>query len=158
MSNEGNAQFPAGETAFQRRSSPPTGRSYYLVGNGPRRGFGSGELWIADFVAQVERTRAAWSNNRHKLRHLAGWRVCRVRIGGCRGKSRAWLARLDRRTPLTQLPLPEVLGPVFGGDGDVFFRRREGAFGNLPAQTRGRADTQVHRGAVNSPVISPDRR
>jgi len=160
VSNEGNAQFPAWGDGFPTSVFSPDGQKlYYLVGNGPRRGFGSGELWIADL------------SRRSNERVLPGVIVTSYDISpdgesvvyasvDAAGKSRAWLARLDRRTPPTQLPPPEVLGPVFGGDGDVFFRGREGALWyiyQLKLES-GQIRKFTEESAVNSPVISPDRR
>jgi hypothetical protein len=49
VSSEGNARFPAWGDGFPTSAfSPDGGKLYYLVGDGPRRGFGSGELWVAD--------------------------------------------------------------------------------------------------------------
>jgi Tol biopolymer transport system component len=76
------------------------------------------------------------------------------------GKSRAWLARLDRRTPPTQLSPPEALGPVFGGENDVFFRGREGELWYIHQLKleSGQIRKFTEESALNSPVISPDRR
>jgi len=75
------------------------------------------------------------------------------------GASRAWFARLDRRTPPTQLAPPEALGPVFGGDSDVFFRGREGELWYIYhfKLESGQIRKFTSESAVNSPVISPDR-
>jgi Tol biopolymer transport system component/tRNA A-37 threonylcarbamoyl transferase component Bud32 len=43
------------------------------------------------------------------------------------GKSRLWLAPLDRRSPRRQIPNIEGEQPVFGATGEVFFRGVEGA-------------------------------
>jgi eukaryotic-like serine/threonine-protein kinase len=42
------------------------------------------------------------------------------------GKSRLWLAPLDRRSPPRQIPNIEGEQPVFGATGEVFFRGVEG--------------------------------
>jgi hypothetical protein len=76
------------------------------------------------------------------------------------GKPRLWLASLDRRSPPRQIPNGEGEQPVFGADGEVFFRRVEGSSGFL---YRVREDGTGLRRAVDPPIldmvgISPDRR
>jgi hypothetical protein len=41
------------------------------------------------------------------------------------GKSRIWLARLDRRSAPAMLPPAEALGPAFGRDDNVYYRGNE---------------------------------
>src|SRR6185503_4090007 len=45
------------------------------------------------------------------------------------GKRRLWVASLDRRSPPRQIPGVEGDGPVFGRNGEIFFRAREGEYG-----------------------------
>src|SRR4029453_7260520 len=45
------------------------------------------------------------------------------------GKHRLWLAPLDRHTAPRQIPGIEGDGPLFGPNGDLFFRRKEGNYG-----------------------------
>jgi Tol biopolymer transport system component len=160
VSSEGNAHFPAWGDGFPTSAFSSDGtKLYYLVGGGPRRGFGGGELWVA--------TLSSGSSERA----LPGVIITSFDISpdgesavyasvDPSGKSRAWFARLDRRTPPTQLPPPEALGPVFGGDGDVFFRGRENELWyiyQLKLES-GQIRKFTSESAVNSPVISPDRR
>ena len=41
------------------------------------------------------------------------------------GKPRLWLAPLDRRSPPRQIPDVEGEGPLFGPNGEIFFRKVE---------------------------------
>jgi Tol biopolymer transport system component len=45
------------------------------------------------------------------------------------GKSRLWLAPLDRRSPPRQIPNVEGDGPLFGAGGEILFRARDGDYG-----------------------------
>jgi serine/threonine protein kinase len=45
------------------------------------------------------------------------------------GKSRLWLASLDRKSPPRQIPNVEGDGPLFGASGEILFRAREGDYG-----------------------------
>jgi hypothetical protein len=45
------------------------------------------------------------------------------------GKSRIWVAPLDRRSPPRQLPHIQGDGVLFAANGDIIFRGREGAYG-----------------------------
>ncbi len=45
------------------------------------------------------------------------------------GKPRLWLAPIDRRSPPRQIPNVEGDRPLFGADGEIFFRAREGTYG-----------------------------
>jgi Tol biopolymer transport system component len=159
VSSEGNAGFPAWGDGFPTSVFSPDGKKlYYLVGDGPRRGFGSGELWVADLsTGSSERALPGVIITSYDI-SPDGESVVYASVDAS-GKSRAWFARLDRRTPPTQLPPPEALGPVFGGDGDVFFRGREGELWyiyQLKLES-GQIRKFTSESAVNSPVISPDR-
>jgi WD40 repeat protein len=75
------------------------------------------------------------------------------------GKLRLWLAPLDRRSPPRQIPNIEGEQPVFGGTGEVFFRRLEGTSAFL---YRVQEDGGGLRKAIELPVVgllgeSPDR-
>jgi Tol biopolymer transport system component len=76
------------------------------------------------------------------------------------GTSRVWLARLDRKLPPQQIPNLEAKQPRFGPDGDIFFRRPEGA---ATFVYRVRPDGSGLRKVIEQPVpllgvVSPDRR
>ena len=75
------------------------------------------------------------------------------------GKSRLWLAPLDRRSPPRQIPNIEGEQPVFGATGEVFFRRVEGTSAFL---YRVQEDGGKLRKAFDVPIVglsgeSPDR-
>jgi serine/threonine protein kinase len=75
------------------------------------------------------------------------------------GKSRLWLAPLDRRSAPRQIPNAEGEQPVFGIDTEIFFRKVEGTSGFL---YRIREDGTGLRKAIATPMyqvagISPDR-
>lgn len=66
------------------------------------------------------------------------------------GKSRLWLAPLDRRSPPRQIPNVEGIQPVFGATGEIFFRRVEGTSAFL---YRVRGDGAGLRKASDLPVL-----
>ena len=75
------------------------------------------------------------------------------------GKSRLWLAPLDRRSPPRQIPNIEGDQPVFGATGEVFFRGVEGTSAFL---YRVQEDGGQLRKAFDRPIValsgeSPDR-
>ena len=75
------------------------------------------------------------------------------------GKSRFWLAPLDRRSPPRQIPNVEGARPVFGATGEVFFHRVEGTSAFL---YRVREDGGGLRKAFDPSIVgimgeSPDR-
>jgi len=157
---EGDAMFPAWGDGFPTSVFSPDGKKlYYLVASGPKQGFRSGELWVADLSrGSNERVLPGVIMTSYDI-SSDGESVVYASADGT-GKSRAWMARLDRRTSPTILPPEEALGPVFGGDGDVFFRGPEGALWyiyQLNLQS-GQIRKFTSDTAVNSPVMSPDRR
>ena len=66
------------------------------------------------------------------------------------GKSRLWLAPLDRRSPPRQIPNIEGEQPAFGATGEVFFRGVEGTSAFL---YRVREDGGELRKAIDVPVV-----
>ena len=75
------------------------------------------------------------------------------------GKSRLWLAPLDRRSPPRQIPNIEGAQPVFGATGEVFFHSVEGTSAFL---YRVRDDGSGLRKAIDLSIVgimgeSPDR-
>jgi hypothetical protein len=76
------------------------------------------------------------------------------------GKSRLWLASLDRQLPPQQIANIEGHQPRFGPGGEIFFRRAEG---DASFVYRLRADDTAARKAIEQPMpllghVSPDGR
>jgi len=76
------------------------------------------------------------------------------------GRSRLWLARVDRRLPPQQVPNIEARQPRFGPDGTIYFRRPEGAATFI---YRVRADGSGLQRVSDQPIallgeVSPDGR
>jgi Tol biopolymer transport system component len=158
ISTEGNADFPAWGDGFPTSVFSPDGQKlYYLVQAGVQHGFGGGELWVADLVAgSNERLLPAIAVNSYDI--SADGQQAVFSSFDSTGKSRIWLARLDRRSSPIQLAPAEALGPAFGRDGDVYFRSYENNRGYLyvlkldSGQVRKFSEYE----ALNSPIVSPD--
>jgi serine/threonine protein kinase len=69
------------------------------------------------------------------------------------GKNRLWLAPLDRRSPLRQIPNVEGDGPLFAAGGEILFRARQAAYGFA---YRVRADGTGLQKASEHPVIETE--
>ena len=123
----GDRQISLEGYAFEPKFTPDGKRLLYQV----RKGAAS-ELWVAELD----------SGRSEPL--LPGFAVARTGPGSYRsydispdgrqvvvasrdngGKSRLWLAPLDRRSPPRQIPNIEGGQPVFGANGEIFFRRIE---------------------------------
>jgi len=162
VSAEGNAILPAWGDGFPTSVFSPDGQKlYYLVRTqtGGSRGFGGGELWVADLAAgSHERLLPGLFITSYDI-SADGERMVFAAVGAD-GKSRMWLARVDRRSPPTVLPPAEALGPVFGRDGEVYFRGTEDRRWYIYALEldSGRIRKFTTDQAVNSPTISPDGR
>src|SRR6185436_15800345 len=76
------------------------------------------------------------------------------------GKSRLWLAPLDRRSPPRQIPNVEGDGPLFDPNGDVLFRARDRDYGFAYRVRRdGTGLQKVHEHAVIENMgVTPDGR
>jgi WD40 repeat protein len=123
------------------------------------KGIDRAELWVAD----VESGRAEpllpgfpVVPNAYSISPDGRYALVETRDGG--GKHRLWLAPFDRRTPPRQISNIEGDSPVFGSNGEIFFRAREGHYGFA---YRVRPDGTGLRKAVEHPVIhtravSPD--
>ena len=160
ISTEGDALLPAWGDGFPGSVFSPDGKKlYYLVHMGSQRGFGGGELWVRDLAS---------GSNEPLLPGLAmttydvspkGDRLIFAAIGAD-GKSRIWLAPVDRRSPPLMLPPAEALGPVFGGEDEAYFRGPEGGQWYIYriALESGRVEKFASDPAVNAPSVSPDGR
>jgi WD40 repeat protein len=162
VSGEGNAILPAWGDGLPTSVFSPDGQKlYYLVRTQPggSRAFGGGELWVAHLATgSHERLLPGLFITSYDI-SADGERMVFAAVGAD-GKSRIWLARVDRRSPPTVLPPVEALGPVFGGDGEVYFRGTEDRRWYIYALEldSGRTRKFTTDQAVNSPTISPDGR
>jgi serine/threonine protein kinase len=93
-----------------------------------------GELWIADVNSGVSEPLlpgfpifAARAQNPYDV-SADGQKVVCMDID-TEGKSRLWIAPLDRSSPPRQIPNVEGDGAMFVGNGDVLFRSRQGDYG-----------------------------
>jgi Tol biopolymer transport system component len=158
VSTEGSAVLPAWGDGFPTSVFSPDGKKvYYLVRAGVQRGFGGGELWVGDSTGGTrERLLPGLTITSYDISADGQRIVFAASDGG--GRSRIWLARLDRRSAPTMLPPAEALGPVFGSDGEVYYRGREGESWYLYELTleSGQVRKFTSDQAVNSPTISPD--
>jgi hypothetical protein len=124
-----------------------------------------GELWIADVDSGVSEPLlpgfpifTGGTSIQHPYDVSAdGQKVVFVNLDPA-GKSRLWLAPLDRSSPPRQIPNVEGDGAMFVGSGEVLFRARQGDYGYA---YRVREDGTELRKASEHPVIemlsvSPD--
>ncbi|PYS35126.1 MAG: hypothetical protein DMG14_27735, partial [Acidobacteria bacterium] len=74
------------------------------------------------------------------------------------GKSRIWIAPVNRRSAPRMLPPAEALGPVFGSENEIYFRGREGDqwFVFELKLDSGQARKFIPEPTVNAPVVSYD--
>jgi serine/threonine protein kinase/Tol biopolymer transport system component len=158
VSAEGSALFPAFGDGFPTSVfSPDGGRLYYLVKAGLSRGFGNGELWVADLrTGSRERLLPGLSITSYDISPDGQRLVFAANDGD--GKSHIWLARLDRRASPIELTPVEARGPVFGRDDDVYYRGLEGKLWYLYNFKLASGEIRKFNDepAVNSPRISPD--
>jgi len=117
-----------------------------------------GELWIADVDSGRTEPllpgfpiviRLGWSpfDISRDGRHILVETVDRD------DRQRLWIAAIDRRSPPKQIPDVEGDAPLFGPDGDVYFRKREGSYG---FEYRVRPDGTGLRKVSEHPVIEPE--
>jgi eukaryotic-like serine/threonine-protein kinase len=158
ISSEGSARLPAWGDGIPRSVFSPDGNKlYYLVRNGMQRGFSGGELWVSDL------------QNGFREAVLPGLVITTYDISrdgkrlvfasaGDNGKSRIWLTPVDRHSPPQLLPPPEALGPIFGGDNEIYFRGpQDGQWSIYELRLdSGQIRKAIPDPAVNPPIISPD--
>lgn len=158
ISGEGNALLPAWGDGFPTSVFSPDGKkAYYLVASSRRGGFANGELWVRDLESNSNEPILPGINITSFDISLDGQRAVFSAIDAD-GKSHIWLARLDRRSSPQQLLQTEALGPVFGSDGEVYFRGPEGALAYIYELSllSGGVRKFVSDPAINSPIVSPD--
>src|ERR1022692_3286680 len=138
--------------AFRPKFTPDGKRLLYLV-----RKAASSELWVAELDSgrsepllpgfEIAKARPG-SQGGYDISPDGGQVVVASPDSG--GKSRLWLAPLDRRSPPRQIPNIEGEQPVFGATGEVFFRRVEGTSAFL---YRVKQDGGEQRKAIDLPVV-----
>ena len=129
-SPSGDRQISAQGSALYARFSPDGHRIYYLVRKGTVRLFTVGELWVTDLnTNQAENllpgflvTAYAISPDEKKVTFCAR---------GDDGKSRLWLASLDRRFSPKQICSLEADAPAFAFDNSIVFLGTKGKVNNL---------------------------
>jgi len=128
ISLEGRASYP--------RFTPDGKKLYYRVRTGA-----SSELWVADLdssrsepflpgfpVGMPADLGTVWSAD---YDISPDGRELVFSSPGRDGKYRLWVTPLDRRSPPRQIPGVEGEHPIFGPDGEIFFRRVEGNSGHI---------------------------
>ncbi|HEY2012716.1 MAG TPA: protein kinase, partial [Bryobacteraceae bacterium] len=152
----GDRQISLEGQAFQPKFTPDGTKLVYLIRTGT-----SGELRVADLDSD------------HTEPLLPGFRIPVAAVFNAsvasgydiapdgrqlvfqspdrNGKNRLWLAPLDRRSPPRQIPAVEGEEPLFGPDGEIFFRKVEGTSAFLYSV---RADGAGLRKATESTVVN----
>jgi Tol biopolymer transport system component len=159
LSGEGTAMLPRWGDGMPRSVFSPDGRKvFYFVQKTPQTGFGGGDLWVADLE----------NGSTHEMLPGLGINTVDVSPDGKQivfaapdrttGKSRIWIAPVDRGRPPQVLPPAEGLGPVFGSDNEIYFRGPDGGqwyiFAlDVPSRAVRRFSSDP---AVNAPTVSPD--
>ena len=150
----GDRQISLEGKAFQPKFTPGGKSLLYRVRNGT-----SSELWIADlesnhteplfpgFGIPAAEVGASWYSGYDISTDGRRLVFCSTAGGG---KRHLWIAPLDRRSPPRQIPNIEGEQPLFGSEGEVFFRKFDGASGFLYSV---REDGTGLRKASESPVI-----
>jgi len=123
ISSEGFAQAPS--------LSPDGTKAYYLVhprgsSGAEQSAFSSGELWVVELRGgRSEQLLPGFAVTGYDI-SLDGRRIV-FAAQGPHGEARLWIASPDRRFPPRQIPsATSDDSPVFGPDGDIFFRAAEG--------------------------------
>ncbi len=130
--SRGERQVSLEGYAYRPKFTPDGKRLLYLVQKSaaPERS----ELWVTEldsgrsepllpgFLIAVGLGRSSYDISPN------GRQVVMQAVDG-EGKNQLWVAPLDRRSPPRQIPNVEGDAPLFGPEGDIFFRGREGTYG-----------------------------
>jgi Tol biopolymer transport system component len=161
--SSGERQISLEGRAFQPRFTPDGTRVLYLTAKGPTIDDRS-ELWVAEMAS-----------GRNELL-LPGFSVVSFPRGydispdgrevvvaarDLEGKSRLWLAPIDRRSPPRQIPDIEGDSPLFGHSGEIFFRSfsiGDGTSGQAYGVRKNGAGLHklIERPVIHLTGISPD--
>ena len=153
-------------------------RQIHLEGNGKDPRFTPDGRKLCYLIAREAASKLAWIRNPSELRVLdlesagsqavvSGFdvhdydlsldgRQVVIATSDREGKHRLWVAPLDRSLPPVQVPNVEGVQPLFGGRGEIFFRRAESVY-------RVHTDGTGLRKAFEAPAyliwgVSPDER
>jgi Tol biopolymer transport system component len=161
----GDRQISLEGNAFQPKFSPDGNRLYYRILKSGSITSASNdrdptELWVADLATgRTEPAMPAFPiHGRQAYDIAADGRRAVVSTLDREGKSRLWVASLDRRSAPHQIPNVEGYQPMFGPPPEILFHSVEG---NTEFVYRVREDGTGLRKAVNNPVfeikgVSPD--
>jgi eukaryotic-like serine/threonine-protein kinase len=152
----GDRQISLEGRAFGPKFTPDGTKLLYRI----RTSIGS-ELWIADLhsnhteallpgitVPMIGEVEFSWFSGYDISPDGRQLVFCSADRGG---KLRLWLAPLDRRTPPRQIPNVEGQQPLFGPNGEIFFRKIDGPSAFL---YRVREDGSGLRKAADLPVVN----
>jgi eukaryotic-like serine/threonine-protein kinase len=160
ISGEGNADLPSWGDGIPSSVFSPDGKKlYYLVDNGVHRGFGGGELWVADLDSKTQQALLPGLQITSYDVSPDGSEIVFAAFGDD-AKSRLWLVRSDRRSAPRLLTPGEGYGPVFGGPDKIYFRQPDGNafFVYELTISSGGLRKAVPDGVIDPPSVSPDRR
>ena len=129
---KGDRQISLEGYAFGPKFTPDGKRLIYRVRKG-----NINELWIADLDSGRSEPLLPGLDIASSSGHPRGYDISpdgrRVVLASpdSGGKMRLWLAPLDRSAPRRQIAGIEGEQPVFGGNGEIFFRKVDGAYAFL---------------------------
>jgi eukaryotic-like serine/threonine-protein kinase len=144
---EGNAAYP--------KFAPDGKNLYYRIVKavpilGTKRD--PGEIWVADLESgHSERVAPGFEPLNYDISRNGLQVVMEIPDG--EGKPRIWLAPVDRSSTPRQIPNVEGQNPLFGPDGDIFYRRVDGPSSFV---YRVRTDGTALRKALEQPAFYAD--
>jgi hypothetical protein len=160
--SSGERQVSLEGYAYQPKFTPDGKKLLYRISKGADPSQDPTELWMADLSSGRAEPLlpgiAVYGNQLAYDVSSDGGQVV-VESRDPEGKSRLWVAPLDRRSPPHLIPDVEGREPVFGADDEIFFMAREG---QSASAYRVRTDGTGLRKAAHQPIaglqsLSPDR-
>jgi hypothetical protein len=128
----GDRQLSLEGYAYEPKFTPDGKKLLYRVGTATAPTLGPAEataLWVADLdTGHTEPLLPGFpvfGGPNYAYDISADGKTVVVQAPDAKGKSRLWLAPLDRHAPIRQLPGIEGEGPSFTAGGDILFRDRE---------------------------------